>query len=131
MNLATHDVVEWLGRYVDVWKSGDASRVVELFSDDAVYYADPFAVPLRGTAEIADFWHSSGDAPDSFTAHYEPVTVTGNLAVATGFSRYFDTARSRVEQEFGNIFVLRFADDGRCTEYREWYMVHEGGATST
>jgi hypothetical protein len=48
-------VVAWLDRYVDVWKSGSQSRVAELFSDDAVYYTDPFCEPRRGLAEIEEY----------------------------------------------------------------------------
>jgi ketosteroid isomerase-like protein len=131
MSISERAVVEWLARYVDVWKSGDESRVAELFSDDAVYYANPFAAPLRGIAEIAEFWAISGDAPDAFEARYEPLTINGDLAIATGFSRYFDASRSETESEYGNIFVLRFAPDGRCGEYREWYMPRDDEMRAT
>ena len=130
MSVSERAVVEWLARYVDVWKSGDDSRVAELFSDDAVYYADPFAIPLRGLAEIAEFWGISGDPPDAFEAHHDPLLISGDLAIATGFSRYFDASRSQFEREYGNIFVLRFAPDGRCNEYREWYMLRDGETTT-
>jgi hypothetical protein len=33
-------------------------------------------------------------------------------------------------EEYANIFVLRFAPDGRCSEYREWYMLQKGGGTA-
>jgi ketosteroid isomerase-like protein len=129
MSIAERAVVEWLGHYIDVWKSGDDSRIAELFSDDAVYYADPFAAALHGIAEIAELWGISGDPPDAFEAHYEPLTISGDLAIATGFSRYFDASGSRIEREYGNIFVLHFAPDGRCNEYREWYMLRDGETT--
>jgi ketosteroid isomerase-like protein len=121
-------VVEWLARYIDVWKSGDHSRVAELFTADAVYHADPFAAPRHGHAAIAEYWRLTGDPADTFEAHYDPFVVAGDLAIVTGFSRYFDESRSRVDKEYGNIVVLRFAGDGRCSEYREWYMLREGGA---
>jgi ketosteroid isomerase-like protein len=121
-------VGEWLARYIDVWKSGDHSRVAELFTDDAAYYADPFAAPRHGHAAIAEYWRLTGDPADAFEAQYDPLVVAGDMAIVTGFSRYFDESRSRVDKEYGNIFVLRFADDGRCSEYREWYMLREGGA---
>jgi ketosteroid isomerase-like protein len=130
MSITERAVVEWLARYVDVWRSGDDSRVAELFTEDASYSADPFATALRGIAEIAEFWGISGDAPDAFEAEYEPLTINGDLVIAIGFSRYFDESRSHIEREYGNIFVLRFAPDGRCCEYREWYMLHDGETTT-
>jgi ketosteroid isomerase-like protein len=131
MSITDRAVVEWLARYIAVWRSGDDSRVAELFTEDAAYHADPFAAALHGIAEIAEFWGISGDAPDAFEAEYEPLTVSGDLAIATGFSRYFDESRSHIEREYGNIFVLRFAPDGRCSEYREWYMLRDGETTTT
>ena len=129
MSITVRAVEEWLARYIDVWRSGDDSRIAELFTYDAVYYADPFAAPLHGIAAIAEYWEIHGDPPDAFEAVYEPLTINGDMAVATGFSRYFDASRSRVEKEYGNIFVLRFAPGARCNEYREWYMVRDGETT--
>jgi hypothetical protein len=42
-------------------------------------------------------------------------------AVANGYSRYLDGDGGGVK-EFDNLFLLRFDADGRCVEYREWYM---------
>jgi hypothetical protein len=42
--------------------------------------------------------------------------------VANGRSRYFDGPGGPLKYEWDNIFVLRFDADGRCAEYREWYM---------
>jgi ketosteroid isomerase-like protein len=125
VSISEPDVVAWIDRYIDVWKSGDDSRVKELFSDDAEYFPDPFATPRHGHASIAEYWRITGDAPDAFEAHYKPLVIAGDLAIVTGFSRYFDDSRSRIDKEYGNIFVLRFAADGRCSEYREWYMVRD------
>ncbi|MBJ7595634.1 MAG: nuclear transport factor 2 family protein [Candidatus Dormibacteraeota bacterium] len=116
-------VADWVRCYIDVWRSGDHLRVSELFTDDAVYYTDAFRPPRRGLAEIEEYWRIAGDPPDAFEAHYDPLIVSGDHAVVTGFSRYFDDSRSRVDKEYANLFVLTFAADGRCTEYREWYML--------
>jgi ketosteroid isomerase-like protein len=129
LSISERAVVEWLARYVDVWRSGDESRVAELFTDDAVYHTDPFDAPCRGIAAIEEYWRTSGDPPDAFEAQYEPIVVTGDLAVATGSSRYFDDSRTLIDKEYGNIFVLRFATDGRCSEYREWYTLREDDVT--
>jgi hypothetical protein len=105
--------------------------VAELFSDDAAYYTDPFREPRRGLTEIEEYWLISGDSPDAFDAQYTPLAVTSDLAVVIGFSRYFDESRSHVDKEYANIFVLRFATDGRCSEYREWYMLRGEGGPAT
>jgi ketosteroid isomerase-like protein len=120
---STDAVTGWLERYVDVWRAGDPARVSELFTEDAMYCPDPFQPPRRGHAEIGEYWGAHGDPSDGFEAAYEPLVVGDDLAVVTGSSRYFDEARTAVVEEFANVFVLRFAGDGRCREYREWWML--------
>jgi hypothetical protein len=51
----------------------------------------------------------------------QPLTVDGDLAVATGRSRYFASDGS-VERKYHNCFVMRFDGDGRCADFTEWFM---------
>jgi hypothetical protein len=48
--------------------------------------------------------------------------IEGNRAVTNGRSRYFEQDGSTLRAEWDNIFVLRFDGQGRCMEYKEWYM---------
>ena len=50
-----------------------------------------------------------------------PLLIDGDRAVATGESRY---AEGRA---FSNLYVLRFDEEGRCTEFAEWYMEQPRG----
>ena len=47
---------------------------------------------------------------------------TGERAVAVGVTRYLAADGTTVEREYHNVFLLRFDDDGRCTEFTELYM---------
>jgi hypothetical protein len=105
------------------WRRNDSDLIRSLFTDDAVYYSDPFKEPRRGHEAILAYWEESGDPPDAFDAHYEPLEVHDRFAVAHGRSRYFGEDRSQADKEYGNVFLLWFADDDRCREYREWYML--------
>jgi ketosteroid isomerase-like protein len=117
------DLRRWLDGYIEVWASGDPTRVAELFTEDAVYVASPFETARHGHVEIAELWQERGDEPDAFEAAYAPLVVHGDVAVASGMTRYLDEQRTGAQQEYGNVFVLRFAADGRCREYREWYTL--------
>jgi hypothetical protein len=39
------------------------------------------------------------------------------MAVVTGTTRYLDPPAS-----YRNLFIIRFDDDGRCTDFTEWYI---------
>jgi hypothetical protein len=114
-------VAAWLDGYVRAWESYDAGAIGELFTPDAGYRYHPWDEPLRGREAIVAAWLDDQDAPGSFEARYEPLAVDGDLAVATGHSRYFASDGS-VEQEWHNCFVMRFDGEGRCADFTEWFM---------
>ena len=129
-------VAAWLDGYSHAWGTYDAEEIGALFSADAVYWYDPFTEPLRGREAIVADWlkdrDDSGlcvgcptatdrDVSGTSVGAYRPGVVAGAQAVARGYSRYLNT-NGTVRDEYDNLFLLRFDADGRCAEYREWYM---------
>ena len=114
-------VAAWLDGYSRAWGTYDPTEIGALFSSDAVYHFEPYSEPARGREAIVAAWLEDRDEAGTYEGSYRPVLVAGDQAVARGTSRYFDTNGS-VDREFDNLFLLRFDADGRCAEYREWYM---------
>lgn len=106
----------WLDRYIAAWRSADPRDIAGLFSAGARYFYGPFGEPVVGRDAIAADWTQDPDAPGSWEAEYHPLAIDGDVAVAIGESRYADG------RTFSNIFVCSFDGDGRCTEFREWFM---------
>jgi ketosteroid isomerase-like protein len=123
-------VARWLTDYVEAWKSSDPAAIGELFTEDALYRYHPWDEPepshVRGRDAIVSSWLEHQDAPGSWTAEYSPWLVHGDRAVAVGVSRYLAADGSTVEQEFQNVFLLVFDDEGRCREFAERYMKRPG-----
>lgn len=115
-------VARWLNAYVDAWKSYDPAVIGALFSEDATYRYNPFDEPEQGREAIVASWLDHRDTPGTYTAHYEPVAVNGDTAVARGRTIYFAEDGTALQRQFDNIFVLRFNADGRCCDFCEWYM---------
>lgn len=118
-------VQAWLDKYVAAWKSYDPQAIRDLFSEDVTYAYNPFDTGddvVQGREALVANWLEDADAPGSWEAHYEPVAVEGNVAVANGRTRYFGKDGKTVSREFDNIFVMRFDDQGRCVAFKEWYM---------
>ena len=113
-------VAAWLDGYSRAWKTYDPEQIGELFSEDAVYFDNPFDEPVRGREAIVASWLEDPDEEGTYEGRYRPVLVAGDQAVANGYSRYLDG--DGVVKEFDNLFLLRFDADGRCATYREWYM---------
>ena len=120
-------VQAWLDAYVQAWKTYDKEAIGNLFSEDVIYSYDPYSVPIRGRAAIVYSWLEQPDSPGTYDGHYEPLLIEGDQAVANGRSRYFEQDGSTLKAEWDNLFVLRFDSEGRCKEYREWYMPRPDG----
>lgn len=129
----THDDVRrWLDRYIAAWRANERGPIEELFTEDAVYRWYPYGpedVHAHGRHAIVDAWLKDADDPQSWEAHYAPYAVDGDRAVATGTSRYVATA-TEPERTYHNVFLLRFADDGRCSEFTELYMLEKAAAAT-
>ena len=124
-------VAAWLDAYVRAWESYDPEAIGALFSEDATYAYHPWDEPVRGREAIVANWLENRDAPGVYEGRYEPLLMGEDGGVAWGRSLYYaDAARSTLEREYHNLFVVRFDEAGRCREFREWYMPRPPEASS-
>ena len=87
---------------------------VERRSPSADYRPSPYEEVEIGHDEIKAFWLD--DESKVFTVQAEPVAVEGRTAVVRVEVRYGDP----VSQEYRDLWLLRFADDGRVEDFEEW-----------
>ena len=120
MHLSRNDFGAWLVRYVEAWRSGDPAIIGDLFSADATYNYRVGSRVVVGRDAIVAAWLAEEETA-SWEAHYEPLAIDDEVHVSIGFSRYFDEADA-VRDEYSNIFLCRFDEDGRCREFTEWWM---------
>jgi hypothetical protein len=107
-------VMRWVAEYERSWRSGDLDGIPRLFTEDAAYRTSPYAEPRVGHAAIRSFWLE--DAGRTFSVTAGPVAVEGRDAVVRLEVRYLRP----VEQEYRDLWVLRFAPDGRVEDFEEW-----------
>jgi hypothetical protein len=127
-------VDRWLEAYVEAWKSYDPEQIGGLFAEDVRYRYHPHDDPIVGREAVVESWLGEGDHAGASTrdpegtydASYRAVAVDRDVAVATGSSSYLASPGGPVEKVFDNCFVMRFAADGRCTEFSEWYVQRPG-----
>ena len=120
LELEERQVSEWLTAYQSAWQSYDPATIGGLFSEDVSYRYHPHDEPVRGRAAVVASWLEDRDAEGTYEGAYEPLVVSGDLAIATGTSTYKDGDETRI---YDNCFILRFDDDGRCSEFTEWFML--------
>jgi hypothetical protein len=72
---------------------------------------------VTGLPAIGEMWEREREGPDEpFTMTSEIVAVDGDTAVARLEVRY----HRPTEHEFRDLWVMRFAADGRCRAFEEW-----------
>jgi ketosteroid isomerase-like protein len=106
---------KWMSAYRRAWESNDESDIAALFSDDAVYYNEPFTEPARGRDAVVANWLERADLAGSTTFSWMPVVETDDVAVIQGETGYPD-------QRYSNLWVIRLDAAGRATEFTEWWM---------
>ena len=121
MHLTRDGFASWLDRYVAAWRSGDPDDIGDLFSEDVTYSQTGGQTVVEGRAAVVKDWLEASYEPElSWEAAYEPLAIEDQVYVGVGSTRYLREDGSR--EDFSNIFVCRFDQDGRCTELREWWM---------
>ena len=125
-------VSRWLAGYEAAWRAPGTDGLVGLFTSDAIYSQSPYEQPVTGLDAIRRMWEDERAGPDeAFTMASDIVAVDGPVAVVRVEVWYRDPA----DQEYRDLWVIRFADDGRCTWFEEWpywpghpYSVRDGQA---
>ena len=117
-------VTDWLDRYEQAWRTNEPDLIRGLFTEDAVYRWHPWEEPADGAdglEEIVEAWLEQPDDPGDWTLECEPIAVDGDVAVARCETRYRATARGPA-RVYHNIWVMTLTDDGRCSDYVEYFM---------
>lgn len=106
---------EWMDAYERAWRTAGTDALAGLFHADASYRMSPYEPPAQGLGAIGELWERERAGPDEgFAMNREVVALDGDTAVA----------RIAVTYDHGNdyrdLWIVRFAPDGRCTEFEEW-----------
>ena len=112
----TVTVTTWMNGYLKAWDSNEPDDIRSLFTTDAEYRNAPFDPPRVGVDAIVAGWIEDQDQPGDYTFTWSPAGIDGDLAFVEGDTAYNDGRR------YANLWVIRFADDGRASSFTEWYM---------
>jgi ketosteroid isomerase-like protein len=110
-------VEAWVAAYERAWRTTGTESLRELFAEDATYSMGPYEDPARGLGEIGALWERERKGPDEeFEMEHRVVAVEGDTAVVRVEVKYGPPQRL----EYRDLWIVRFASDGRCREFEEW-----------
>jgi hypothetical protein len=107
-------VLRWVDEYERAWREDNADAVGRLFTEEAAYRRSPYEPSEIGHDAIKAFWLE--DAGRSFSMDATVVTVDDDVAVVRVDVFY----KTPTEQEYRDMWILRFATDGRVADFEEW-----------
>jgi uncharacterized protein (TIGR02246 family) len=110
------EVERWLKAYVKAWKSNDPEEIGALFTKNAYYSTGPYDEPWIGRDAIQDGWIALGDQPQDWSFDYKVIAVDGDLGVMQGDTVYKSAGT------FSNLWLIRLTKDGKCKDFREWFV---------
>jgi ketosteroid isomerase-like protein len=110
-------VEDWIARYERAWRSAGTGPLRELFSEDASYRMTPYEEPFAGLDRIGEMWEAERKGPgEVFAMTSEIVAVDGDTAVVRVEVEYGEP----VDREYRDLWLIRFAGDGRAAAFEEW-----------
>ena len=126
--MTEQDVQRWLDEYGHAWVDGDPGLVVRLFSDTATYRETPFDDPMKGRAEIREYWQTNAvDAQEDVEFASQIWAVRNDTAIA-GWQARFKEKATGARVDLDGTFRLVFRRERgalQCTILEEWWHSKE------
>lgn len=110
-------VADWIEAYERVWRSEGTDALDQLFAAEADYSTGPYERAHLGLDAIKAMWESERASHDeTFDMHSEIVAVEGDTGVVRVAVHYEEPR----QQEYRDLWIVRFDADGRCVHFEEW-----------
>jgi ketosteroid isomerase-like protein len=115
-------VADWVSAYERLWRTAGTDGLAEIFTPDATYLQRPFREPVVGLPAIQHMWDDERDGPEEpFETASDVLAVEGDTAVVRLHVRYGPPRN----EEWLDLWVIRYAEDGRCRAFEEWPFAPE------
>jgi SnoaL-like domain len=119
--LLTRD--EWIEAYGRAWEERDPAAAAALFTEDALYRSHPLREPHVGSEGVRAYWtRATLTQADVDVRFGDPLVVGDKVAVEWWATMQDEDA----EETIPGCLLLRFAEDGRCEELREYWHAEPG-----
>ena len=110
----------WVQGWTAGWENADAERIGSLYAEDAVFRSHPFREPERSARDYA--LRAFADEELVECRFGEPI-VDGDRAAV----EYWAVLSADGDEEtLAGIAVLRFGEDGRVVEQRDYWSMEPG-----
>jgi ketosteroid isomerase-like protein len=115
----------WLSQYGQAWINGDPEAAIELFSENAAYYEEPFQAPMKGREAIRKYWEDGAqNAQMDITFKADIISIQENSGYAH-WQATFKRIPANTFVELDGILKATFNVENKCIEFRDWWHRRE------
>jgi ketosteroid isomerase-like protein len=115
--ITRENAARWVAAYEAAWRAPGTDALAGMFTPDASYLQGPYDEPVTGLPAIERMWEAEREGPgEPFRMTSDIIAVDGDTAVVRVEVRYGDP----VTQQWRDLWLVRFAADGRCVNFEEW-----------
>ncbi|MNL36530.1 SnoaL-like domain protein [compost metagenome] len=112
----------WVAAYEKAWKTNEPDDIRALFTEDAVYFTEPWGEPWAGADAIVAGWLEARDEPGTYAFEWEIAGVDGERVFVDARTDYAAAQEQPEGRVYRNLWVIDLDADGRARAFTEWYM---------
>lgn len=113
----------WIQGWRSGWPAHDADPIAALYADDARFVSAPFREPKIGPDGVREYAEWAFAEEDAVECSFGEPAVSGDRATVE--YRAVITYQGK-EQTLAGVALLRFDDDGRVREQRDYWAMEDG-----
>ena len=111
---------DWLETYGRTWEAKDSAGFAALFTEEARYYWTPFSDPLVGREQIAAEFGAATSNQENIRFSFE-VLAEEEAYLLAHWHTDLERPAGGPAVALDGVLSARLTEDGRCTEFREWW----------
>ena len=107
----------WADTWSRAWPQRDIEAIAALYADPAVYRSPPFAQTYSGLAGVRRYLGENLPVEDNIECRFGEPVVSGDRAAVEWWGSWREQGQ---ELTFAGVTVLRFDDQGKVTDHRDY-----------
>jgi hypothetical protein len=108
----------WADTWARAWPQRDTEAIAALYTETAVYRSLAFREPVPGPGAASRYVSEQFPVEESIECRFGAPIVAGGRAAVEWWGSWVEEGQ---ELTFAGVSVLRFDDDGKVVEHRDYH----------
>ncbi len=109
----------WLNKLKVAWETKNPNAAIDLCAEKFIWHETPFSKPLETKEQLLEEWKSVLNQ-ENISVSYEILSIHENLGIAHWTAK-FTRIPSGNKANLDGIFKVSLDENGKCTEFHQWY----------